>query len=369
MRWSVVICAVLYRREDLLRISMVVILITGIVSFNVRAGPPVLSEKKINFVNVPVPECYRPVEPVLSSAPYSTIDTYYRAANKIKGQRDVMFYKQMYVLGRKAADSGHWKAQLMMAELYLRRENPSYYVEYNPQQARVYLDILMRQNVAKSFALMVENRRLYKDVKIPQSAFLFQAAALGDPESMVSVAKIFQTVKRFDDANKLLSCALKYDGGGAALDDLATDIVFHAGKNMQEWDKGFGYYLAAAKSGYIDALSGIMFYDDRDFRPKFKYYYFTNPEYARRMHTLMVLADPLFYHDDISQKGKKRRVQGNDNYRYPNLNKVLPFPPVKNLPPWNDDITVLLSDEDKRDYQTDYDYKRLAKEIQVNGLL
>ncbi|WP_413482525.1 hypothetical protein [Morganella psychrotolerans] len=49
-----------------MRISMVVILIAGIVSCNVNAGPPVLSENKINFVNVPVPECYTPVEPVSS---------------------------------------------------------------------------------------------------------------------------------------------------------------------------------------------------------------------------------------------------------------------------------------------------------------
>jgi TPR repeat protein len=354
-----------------MRIIKILTFFISVVAYSAQATVPALSTKSINFVTVPIPDCHAQTATRSDFSSDSKTELRYRAVNKIMGQRDVDNYVYMYILGRKAADTGHLKSQLLMAELYLREKNVSYYTEFNPKQAKIYLDNLMQHNVARAFFLMSKHRSLFKTATSPQSAYLYQAAVLGDPDAMASVAKILQTVKRFPEANRLLTCALKLNGGGEALDDLAMDTLSAAGNDLSEWERGFGYFMSAAKSGYLQAFTGIILYDDKYFRPKFKHYYFTNPEYAKRMYKIISLADPLFYHDDISQKssGKVRRVQGNERYRYPNLNKVLPFPPVKDLPPWNGDITVLLSDEDKRDYQADYDYRRMAKEVQVEGLL
>ncbi len=322
-------------------------------------------QSNINFINVASPTCDNESQyfPALPANPKA--DLYYRAAYKIKGQRDTKHYKQMYILGHKAADMGHWKAKLLMADLYLQRTK-SYYFELKPEQSRAYIDELMIQNVPAAFYEMSQNRNNkysgFLQSPAPASFYLYRAAQLGHPQALVDVSKIFLTVKRHKEARALLECGLKQGAGGAAANDLSRSEFLNA-QNHNDWVRAFGYLYAGAKAGDYSSMSEFQI-REAQYQKKNPNYYL-NAEFVKRAEILKFALNPQFWHDDPYRKSKGRdpQVKGNVFLKFPNLEKIIPLPPAK-LPPWNGDISIAMSPEDARDYREDFDYDKLVQEIQ-----
>ena len=326
-------------------------------------------QNNINFVSVVAPTCdnesqYFPSLPVNPKA-----DLYFRAANKIKGQRDTKYFKQMYILGRKAADMGHWKAKLLMADIYLQRTK-SYYSEFKPEQARAYIDELMGQNVPAAFYEMSQNRNNkysgFLQSPAPASFYLYRAAQLGHPQALVDVSNIFLTVKRRKEARALLECGLKQGAGGVAAYNLALSAYLNA-TTHEDWMQAFQYIYFGAKTGHYDSVNHIQMME-AEYQKKNPNYYLS-AEFIKRANKLGLAKDPLFWHDDPyrKSKGKRDQVKGNVNLKFPNLEKIIPLPPAK-LPPWNGDISIAMSPEDARDYREDFDYDKLVREIQNTNI-
>ena len=327
-------------------------------------------QEKINFVTVAMPVCQdaRRFEPPLPKDPDA--DLYYRAANKIKGQRDTANFRNMYILARKAADMGHWKAKLLMADLYLQK-TPNYYYEFKPDQARAYIDELMSQNIPVAFYEMSKNRSAgyggFKTSPAPASFYLYRAAESGDPDAMVSVSNIFLTVKRYKESRVLLECGFKYGGGGTAANSLAIDEFLNA-RTQEDWVRGFYYLYAGAKAGDRESMAEMQMREAM-YQKKNPRRHYLHGEFVRRAKVLSFAMNPQFYHDDPYRKAKglPYSVKGNIGLKFPNLEKIIPLPPAT-LPPWNEDITVGMSAQDAEDYRTDFDYDRLVAKIQLTGL-
>ncbi|WP_195432683.1 hypothetical protein [Morganella morganii] len=340
---------------------------------SVQAAPAAFDinkkQEKINFVTVAMPVCQdaRRFDPPLPKDPDA--DLYYRAAKKILGQRDTANYKNMHIIGRKAADMGHWKAKLLMAGLYMQNTK-NYYSEPKPEQARAYIDELMSQNVPEAFYFMSQRRSKsrsgFKTAPAPASFYLYRAAELGDPDAMVSVSNIFLTVKRYKESRALLECGFKYGGGGSAANSLAIDESLNA-RTQEDWVRAFYYLYAGAKAGDRESMAEMQM-QEAEYQQKNPRYYL-NAEFVRRADVLSLAMNPQFHHDDPYRKAKglPYRVKGNIDLKFPNLEKIIPLPPAT-LPPWNDDITVGMSAQDAEDYRTDFDYDRLVAKIQLTGL-
>ncbi|MBK5142999.1 sel1 repeat family protein [Budviciaceae bacterium BWR-B9] len=325
---------------------------------------------RVNFLTVSEPNCVDPEShlPALISDPRA--DIYYRAAKKIAGQQDGNYFTHMFTLGKKAADLGHWRAKLFMAELYMTTS----YNRLNPKQARIYLDELMEQDIPGAFYLMSQYRQRggddFDNAPSPASAYLYESARRGDPRGMVDVANIFRNVKRYQSAEKLIQCGIKY-GHGIAAQDRSMSISINSGMNKESWKEAFRYNYLSAVAGDSDGLHGFSSLD-RHYQILFgESFAAPNKEYAKRSDKLWIMTRPGFHHDDPDRKrrGLPFRVKGNTSYKLPNLDKVLPFPPPAKLPAWNGDFSVLLSAEDAKEYRTDYHYDRLVKEILIDGLL
>lgn len=333
---------------------------------NVQAFDITKKQPKINFLTIPTPACKAAtLPPVIAD---TRANTYYQAARKIAGQGDGAHYSQMLILGRKAADLGHWPAKLFMAEQYMEKSGR----RFNAKQARIFLDELMQQGVPGAFYLMSQARNQggpdFDNAPSPASAYLYESARLGDPRGLVAVANIFSIVKRHREAAQLIECGIQL-GAGIAASDKARSISINAGTNIDSWHEVFRLEFLAAKAGDPDGLHGFSF-QNRYFKMKYNRS-FMSEEYEKRMNDIWIMTRQGFWHDDPYRKSKglPHRVKGRNDYKLPNLAKVVPFPPTATLPTWNGDFSVLLSDEDALIYRTDYNYERLIKEIHIDGLL
>lgn len=341
---------------------------------SVQAAPAAFDinkkQEKINFVTVATPVCQdaRRYDPPLPKDPDA--DLYYRAANKIKGQRDTANFRNMYILARKSADMGHWKAKLLMADLYLQK-TPNYYYEFKPDQARAYIDELMSQNIPVAFYEMSKNRSAgygsFKTSPAPASFYLYRAAELGNPDAMVSISNIFLIVKRHKESRALLECGFKYGGGGSAANGLAISESLNA-RTQEDWIRDFYYLYASAKAGDRESMAEMQM-QEAEYQQKNPGRYYLNGEFVRRAQVLSLAMNPQFHHDDPYRKAKglPYRVKGNIELKFSDLEKTIPLPPAT-LPPWNEDITAGMSTQDAADYRTDFDYDRLVAKVQLTGL-
>ncbi|HDU8646358.1 hypothetical protein [Morganella morganii] len=341
---------------------------------SVQAAPAAFDinkkQEKINFVTVATPVCQdaRRYDPPLPKDPDAGL--YYRAANKIKGQRDTANFRNMYILARKSADMGHWKAKLLMADLYLQK-TPNYYYEFKPDQARAYIDELMSQNIPVAFYEMSKNRSAgygsFKTSPAPASFYLYRAAELGNPDAMVSISNIFLIVKRHKESRALLECGFKYGGGGSAANGLAISESLNA-RTQEDWIRAFYYLYAGAKAGDRESMAEMQM-QEAEYQQKNPGRYYLNGEFVRRAQVLSLAMNPQFHHDDPYRKAKglPYRVKGNIELKFPDLEKIIPLPPAT-LPPWNEDITAGMSTQDAADYRTDFDYDRLVAKVQLTGL-
>lgn len=59
----------------------------------------------------------------------------------------------MHIFARESAKLGHWKAKLLLAEIYLQRPD-GYCLEFRPEQSRAYINEFMEQGVPEAFYFM-----------------------------------------------------------------------------------------------------------------------------------------------------------------------------------------------------------------------
>jgi len=318
------------------------------------------------FTQVTIPSCGDESQsmPALPKDPRAEL--YYRAAQKILGQNDTEHYKQMYLLADKAAQMGHWQAKLLMANLYLRNSH-SEYAEFNPKKAKAYVTDLLEQNVPAAFYVMgqykLNGMPEFVNDPIPASVYLFEAAKLNDPKALSDMYDIFMSVGRAKEARAFLDCAVKQtQGTSSALYKMANVLEEQADTEEQQV-ASFKLLYSAAKAGSYEA---IVSFPNKEAYYKQQYdKEFFSKDFLGRMKRFQDAMNALYTHTDLYRKelGKSDEVRGNIFLTFPNLEKILPFPPAQ-LPEWNGDISLALSDDYLKIYQTDFDYDALVKEAQ-----
>lgn len=323
--------------------------------------------KEMNFTQATVPECGDESKniPALPTDPRAEL--YYQAARKILGQDDTGHYQQMYILADKAAQMGHWQAKLFMASLYLRNSH-SEYAEFNPEKAKRYVTELLEQNVPEAFYVMGQYKlngmpEFIKD-HIPASVYLFEAAKLNSPRALSDMYDIFMSVGRAKDAKAFLDCAVEQKQGTASSLYKMANVLEERASTEADLEKSFEVLYSAAKAGNYDAIASFP-----NKEVYFKQQYgkeFFDKEFLARMQKFQDAMNAQYTHNDPYRKaeGKNEKVKGNIFLTFPNLDKVLPFPPAK-LPEWKGDISLALSPEYLKFYQTDFDYDQLVKEAQA----
>ncbi|MFD1259990.1 sel1 repeat family protein [Entomomonas asaccharolytica] len=322
------------------------------------------THKEINFLTVALPTCGEESENIPALPEDPRADLYYKVAMKILGQNDTDHYKQMFILADKSAEMGHWNAKLLMASLYLKNSN-SYYTEYDPKKARMYIDKLLQKNVPGAFYAMgqykLNGMPEFRNAPIPASVYLFEAARLNNPDALSDMYDIFVSVGRIKDANALLDCAVKQKQGTASALMKKANVLEGEASTEAELIGSFKYLYEATKAGNYNAIASF---------PNKENYYkqqygktFFDKEFLERMSIFQNAKNSIYIHRDPIRKaqGRNDEVKGNASLTFPNLEKVLPFPPDE-LPDWDRNIRVVLSEDDLKFYDTDYDYDELAKE-------
>lgn len=349
-----------------LKYGMLKCLLVGLLTVSTTAFALDLNAKykEINFLTVETPTCGDEVENIPPLPKDVRADSYYQVAMKILGQNDTDHYKQMFILANKSAEMGHWQAKLLMASLYLKNSK-SYYTEYDPKKARTYVDELLQENVPAAFYAMgqykLNGMPEFRNATIPASVYLFEAAKLGNPDALSDMYDIFVSVGRAKDGKTLLDCAVKQKQGTVvALLKMANVLEGDASTEAELIDS-FKYLYQATKAGNYNAIDS--------FANKENYYKqqygktFFGKEFLDRMTVLQNAKNSVYIHRDAVRKeqGRNEEVRGNANLTFPNLERVVPFPPAQ-LPDWNNDIRVALSADGLKLYDTDFDYDQLAKE-------
>lgn len=323
--------------------------------------------KEINFLTAELPTCGDEAANIPPLPKDPRAELYYQVALKIIGQNDTEHYKQMFILANKAAEMGHWQAKLLLASLYLKNSN-SYYTEYEPKKARALIDELLQQNLPAAFYAMgqykLNGMPEFTKAPIPASVYLFEAAKLSNPDALADMYDIFVGVGRAADGKTLLDCAVKQKHGTVTALLKKANVLENDANTEEELIESFKYLYQATKAGNYNAIAS---YPNKEnyYRQQYGKKFFSD-DFLERMKTIQNAKNSVYINRDIVRRkeGRNEEVRGNANLAFANLEKVLPFPPAE-LPEWNGDIRLALSPEEVTLYDTDFDYKKLAKEAEA----
>ena len=247
-------------------------------------------------------------------------------------------YKKIVQLTRAAAERRHWKAMLNLASLYLEKRDPP----HGPEDALALVEEAMRLGIPAAYDRM--GTYYMQGVGVPADAtkafaFWQKAAEMGSPHAMAYLGdKLAATWDSPADgfwanipvASKMLECSLD-QGYGPAAYSLFT---------LQAWPRSTdgsrsGSRTAATKALALQTLQQGVRLGCADCANHLRVE-FDHPD---------DLADMLVPHLD---KARSKRysvltdaLQWNPDLRLPNLDKILPLPPVA-LPQWNGDKKALI---------------------------
>lgn len=247
-------------------------------------------------------------------------------------------YKQIVQLTRHAAERRHWKAMLNLATLYLEKRDPP----HGEMEALALVEQAMRLGIPAAYDRM--GTYYMNSVGVPgdaTKAFAFwqRAADMGNPHAMAYLGD--KMAANWDSphdgfwanipvATKMLECALA-QGYGPAAYTLAflqswprnTDGTFAESRTVATRSHALRTLHEGVKFGCADCA--------RDLSVEFR-----NPHN---------LADMLVPHLDKARSERyavlNDALDSNPLMYFPNLDKVLPLPPVA-LPPWNGDKQMLI---------------------------
>lgn len=338
-----------------------------VASVNIFAFDLNEKRKEVNFITVELPVCNDNSEDSLTLPEDPRAELYYQAALKIFGQNDVDHYPQMYILTNKAAEMGHWRAKLMAARLYLKHSD-SEYTDYQPEKAKAYMVEMLQQNIPAAYYAMGQFKsngvEVFRSIPIPASVFLFEAAKLNYPDALSDVHDVLMSVGRSKEASAMLDCAVsKKQDNAEALFKKSNELETNATKESEIIDS-FKYLYQAIKAGSYNALASIA-NKESYYKQQYDKDYFSK-EFLERMTVLQKAKNSIYINRDVYRKslGKPEEVRGNSVLVFSNLEKIAPLPP-ENLPNWNGDIALAMSEKGAVNYRTDYDYDQLVKEAEA----
>jgi hypothetical protein len=240
-------------------------------------------------------------------------------------------YGKIVALTRQAADRKHWKAMINLASFIIEgRDPPS-----SADEAVQLVEAAMKMGVPAAYDRMgtfYMNGTGVKPNATRAYAFWQQAAKMGNPESLTDLGrKMFSLDDRPSHSRwanaavgiNMLECAYGQGHGPAAyeLGFLYSSPIGHAAtkeelqRALTTWHNGvkFGSAKCAA------AISGEFRSTERD---------------------------RLAMHVDIARSERYRLLarilEFYPDYRFPNLDKIIPLPP-NDLPTWNGDRDTLLN--------------------------
>lgn len=248
-------------------------------------------------------------------------------------------YKEIVRLTRQAAERHHWKAMLNLASLHLEGHDP----DYGPGSAVKLVEAAMQLGIPAAFDRMgtyYMNGTWVKQDATRAYAFWQRAAEMGNPQAMAFLGKKLKATwdspkdgfwANIPVATKMLECALGQGEGKAAY---ALHFIYRYSSSptgnpngeptRETRTRAFRVLHEGVKLGCEDCANklAIEFESPRELSNMLAPY--IDKARAERYD---VLADALGFWP---------------NRRYPNLDKVLPLPPM-DLPPWNGDKTVLIN--------------------------
>lgn len=344
--------------------NAVFVCLIGFVSSEVFSFDLKAVHKEIIFTQVTMPACGDQTQylPALPKDPRAEL--YYEAARKILGQNDDVHFKHMYILADKAAQMGHWKAKLMMANLYLRNTHNNY-SDYNPTKAKKYVLELIEQNVPEAFYVMGQYKlngmpEFVKD-PIPASVYLFEAAKLNYPKALADMYDTFMSVGRAKEAKNTLACAVKQKQDTASSLYKMANVLEEQATTEQLLIEAFKFLYNAAKMGSYDAIDSFP-NKERYFEQQYNKAFFSK-EFLARIRVFQDAMNSFYTHEDPYRKSKgiDPKVKGNIYLTFPRLEAVVPFPPSV-LPEWKEDISIALDPPSLTIYRTDFNYDQLVKE-------
>lgn len=255
-----------------------------------------------------------------------------RALEDAEAYMNDLDYVRIVQLTRQAAERHHWKAMLNLASLYLEGHDPQYGVEH----AVLLVEKAMQMGIPAAYDRMGTYYMNGTGVKPDAStayAFWQKAAQMGDPVAMTFLAKKLTATwdspkdgfwANIPIAKKMLECAMG-QGYGVAAYHLALEYSIPPGGQPTREDKTHALNLLheGVKLGCMECARKLSI----EFEGSFD------------------LAKMLAPHIDIARSERYvvlyNALSFKPSRRFPNLDKVLPLPPVE-LPPWNGDKYTLI---------------------------
>jgi hypothetical protein len=248
-------------------------------------------------------------------------------------------YKKIVQLTRQAAERRHWKAMLNLATLYLEKRDPP----HGEMEALALVEQAVRLGIPAAYDRM--GTYYMNGVGVPGDAtkafsFWQKAAEMGNPQAMAylgdKMAATWDSPRDGFWANipvaiKMLECSLAQGYGPAAYS------LYY----LQAWPRAIDGTRSGPRTPQSKTLAlitlqqGIKFGCSdcaRDLSVEFR-----NPT---------DLADMLVPHLDSARSERYAVLHNalnlNPLLRFPNLDKVLPLPPIP-LPPWDGDKETLIN--------------------------
>ena len=261
-------------------------------------------------------------------------DAWFREARALEDPEiyiDDRDYKKIVALTRRAAERQHWKAMLNLASFIIEGRDPPHGME----EAVQLVEASMKMGVPAAYDRMGTFYMNGTGVKADATrayAFWQEAAKMGSPEALADLGrKMFSLDDRPNESRwanaavgiNMLECAYS-QGYGPAAYELGFLYSKPMGRDATRGD--FQRALLAWHNGVKFGSSGSASAISGEFRS--------------------TEADRFVSHIDLARSERYRMLgrilEFYPDYRFPNLDKIVPLPPT-DLPPWNGDRDTLLN--------------------------
>ncbi len=273
--------------------------------------------------------------PVPSPPLDAQADAWFREARALEDPEiyiDDRNYKKIVALTRQAAERKHWKAMINLASFIIEGRDPP----HGAEDAVQLVEAAMKIGVPAAYDRMgtfYMNGTGVKHDATRAYAFWQQAAKMGSPEALSDLGRKMYSVddrpgeSRWANASvgiKMLECAYGQGHGPAAyeLGYLYSHPVGHAA-TKEELHQALLTWHNGVKFGSAGSAAAISL------------------EFERTSNT----PDRKVSHPDMARSERYellgRILEFYPDYRFPNLDMIIPLPPA-DLPPWNGDRDTLL---------------------------
>jgi hypothetical protein len=263
-------------------------------------------------------------------------DAWFREARALEAPHiytDDRDYKKIISLTRQAAERQHWMAMLNLASFIIEGRDPL----HSTEDAVQLVEAAMKMGVPAAYDRMGTFYMNGTGVKADATrayAFWQRAAKMGNPETLSDLGrKMFSLDDRPADSRwanavvgiNMIECAYGQGHGPAAyeLGFLYSAPIGHAA-TKEELRRALLAWHNGVKFGSAECAAAIA----GEFR------------HILERPTRKVL------HPDMARSERYRTfariLEVNPDYRFPNLDKILPLPPA-DLPSWNGDRDTLLN--------------------------